>query len=73
VASAYIFSGKEREREREREGGNAEEIAEEKRAGEKGTASGAQMGRRGDANFIECEFTRPILFPVINLVARVAR
>jgi hypothetical protein len=28
------------------------------------------MGRRGVANFIECEFARPTLFPVINLVAR---
>lgn len=29
-----------------------------------------QMGKSGGANFIECEFARPILFPVINLVAR---
>lgn len=29
-----------------------------------------QMEWRGVANFIECEFARPTLFPVINLVAR---
>lgn len=54
-----IFSGKKRKRGRE----------ERERKGVKAV----QMGRWGVANFIECEFARPTLFPVINLVARVAR
>jgi len=59
-----IFS--EREREREREGGRRDR---EKKRRKKGR-NVVQMGRRDVANFIECEFARPTLFPVINLVAR---
>jgi len=57
----YFQRKSKRERERER-GGDGR--------GGKECVNVVQMGRRGVANFIECEFARPTLFPVINLVAR---
>lgn len=62
-----IFSegeeGRKRDRERERGGDGTERKGKER-------VNVVQMGRWGVANFIECEFARPTLFPVINLVAR---
>lgn len=63
-----IFS--EGEEERERGGEERGREGEEGKERERERVNVVQMGRRGVANFIECEFARPTLFPVINLVAR---